>query len=107
MVSVTASAEYGAPFTVFPPKLSEAMKTKFAWGGGGGPPSGPWTVRWWRRTTPSVGGCWASSTLANASNNSVRIPDTLFISLSFPDLLNKTYGMGQTIDANQNVGLDP
>src|ERR1041384_5610215 len=82
IVSVTASPEYGAPFTTFPPKLSEAMNTKLESGGGGGPPSGPCITRCLIMTLPSDPACCANATLAKASDTSVapiRNPDSRFI----------------------------
>src|SRR5687767_15594098 len=105
MVSVTASAEYGAPLTILPPKFSEEINTKSA-PGGGNTPSGPWKIRSCLiRTGPSGAccGCWANAIDADAETDRVaasKIPRTLFIS-SFLSL-NKTYGTGQTIDPSQD-----
>src|SRR6185369_17074825 len=86
IVSLTDSPEYGAPFTTLPPKLSEAMNTKFASGGGGGPPSGPCNTRCLIMTLPSGPACCADATLAKASDINVapiRNPDMRFISYPF------------------------
>src|SRR6185369_15553306 len=84
IVSVTASAEYGAPLMTLTPKLSVAKNTTFASGGGGGPPPGPCTIRSCLTTMPPAG-CCANAMLANANNRATpnRSPDILFIISSF------------------------